>query len=168
MDESTTCRETVFSVSNGQYGDKYQTHLLAQYESYIKSVWWMGELKQKVNGYFLTVNTILLAGLGISFAHIEFVPSDLEIEHLLHVAVPYIGIIICLIWWAMIYSYRQRNTMKLRIIKCIEDQLPLAPYKTESLLIKEEYSGIRYLVFRVSLLVPWVFAFLYVLLILFV
>lgn len=89
----------------------------------------------------------------------------LRIRHLL--AAPAAGLIICFIWWGIIYSYKQRNVIKLRIIHCLEDQLPLALYRTEWNLMEENHgSWLKKLLFRIELVIPFVFGLSYLLFIL--
>ncbi|MCI0619875.1 hypothetical protein L0Y40_02465 [Candidatus Wolfebacteria bacterium] len=54
--------------------------------------------------------------------------------------------------------------MKLHIIHCMEKKLPLAPYTAESVMIRERYPGAKYYFFKMSLVIPWIFVILYVLL----
>jgi len=161
------CLDSVFSVRREDYGPEYTEHLLQQYHRYIESVWYIGDTKQKVNSYFLTMNTVLLAALGVSFANVNFISGAFNAEPW-RVAVPFIGVVISIIWWGIIYSYRQRTKMKLHIIKCIEERMPLAPYTVESEMIHGRYPGISYAFFRMSLTVPWVFVALYLLLMIFI
>ncbi|MCI0619876.1 hypothetical protein L0Y40_02470 [Candidatus Wolfebacteria bacterium] len=72
--KDSLCADTIFAASSEGYGADYRAHILDQYHGYIESVQWVGELKQKVNSYFLTMNTILLTALGVSFANVIDVP----------------------------------------------------------------------------------------------
>lgn len=157
------CRDSVFSADPVTYGPLYKRHLLDQYHRYLESLWFIGTLKQRVNSYFLTMNTVLLATLGVSFANVGLVVDAFRTPLLRH-TLPIVGVVICVVWWAILYSYRQRTTVKLHIIDCIESRLPLAPFRTERELIVETYKGSRYIVFRTSLFIPWIFALLYLLL----
>lgn len=161
-----TCRTTIFSSGFDDYCPEYHEHLLKQYEGYVQTVWWLGELKQKVNSYFLTLNTILLAALGASFVNIP-VASTFTNSGAMRVAIPFVALILCIVWFLIVYSYKQRSAIKLQIIRCIEEKLPLAPYTTESMMIRERFTGASYGIFRMSLTVPWIFAGLYIVIILF-
>lgn len=163
-DHDALCLETIFSRGAEEYGSSYHQHVLNQYHGYVESVQWVGELKQKVNSYFLTMNTILLTALGVSFANIIDVPIVFQ-NGAWRIVLPFIGAVISLIWWAIIHSYSERTAMKLHIIHCIEQELPLAPYSTESVLIRARYPGAKYYFFKMSLVIPWIFVVLYVLLV---
>ena len=48
-----------------EYGEKYQEHLLEQYKLYVQMADKISERRQSANTFFLTINTVLIAFLGI-------------------------------------------------------------------------------------------------------
>src|SRR5215208_5295772 len=48
-----------------EYGEEYQNHLLEQYKLYVQMADKVSERRQSANRFFLTVNTALIAFLGL-------------------------------------------------------------------------------------------------------
>ena len=157
-----TCKQEMYSSTKEEYGWQYRDHLLKQYEIYVNSLNHTGNLRHKLNSYFLTLNTLLLTAIGVSLYR-----ESIFISGNAGVAIPFVGVIICVIWWAITFSYKQRSIVKLNIIQCIENSLPLAPYKIEWDILKSKQQGTGRYFFGMSLLIPWVFVLLYVFLIFF-
>jgi len=157
-----TCRQEMYSIKKEEYGEKYRDHLLEQYKIYVDSLKHTGDLRHKLNSYFLTLNTLLLTAIGASlYREAIFIKGNAG------VAIPFVGVIICVIWWAITFSYKQRSIVKLNIIQCIENNLPLAPYKIEWDILRNKQKETGKYFFKMSLLIPWVFVLLYVFLIFF-
>lgn len=142
------------------YGDAYVEHALQQYHDYIETVRWIGENKQRVNSYFLTVNMILFAILGASFASFAS-PTQGSIPPVMQVVVPAVGAVVNLVWWLILQSYKKRSAVKLQVIRAMERQLPFAPYTAERAIIKAENQGARYWMFKMSVVLPLIFVLLY-------
>jgi hypothetical protein len=152
----------ILSVPKEEYGEKYRDHLLEQYKTYIVSLNHTSNLRHKVNSYFLTLNTLFLAAIGASiYKGVAFLKGDGEL------AIPFIGIIISFIWWSITFTYKQRSLVKVKIIHKIEKHLPLSLYQNEWDILNKKPGSITYHFFRTSLLIPWVFALLYLFIILF-
>lgn len=152
----------ILSVSEEEYGEKYREHLLEQYKMYIVSLNHTGNLRHKVNSYFLTLNTLFLAAIGASiYRDTNFIKGDGEL------AIPFIGIIISFIWWSITFTYKQRSLVKLKIVHKIEELLPLSLYKNEWDILSKKPGSASYHFFGTSLLIPWVFALLYLFIIIF-
>jgi hypothetical protein len=159
---SEFCRNRLFSNREGEYGSKFRDHYLKQYLKYVESIGHVSDTRQKINSYFLTLNTFLLAALGLSFTQeSSFVSGGGE------AAIPFVGAMICFIWWAIMYSYKQRGVVKEKILHCMEEKLPLAPYSVEWDVMGAKNSGVKYHFFKISLLIPWVFVLLYLFIIIF-
>lgn len=116
------------------------------------------------NAFFLTVNTTLVAVVGLrSDAHGTVVPS---------IAVCVAGVVVAACWWFLLQNYRRLNEAKFVIINRIEDEhLPVKVFKDEwAQLGGEDPSGGRGARVRAGLkqlggverLVPVVFALLYI------
>lgn len=119
------------------------------------------------NAFFLTVNTSLIAVVGLSTA---------QPEHLLpFVAVCVAGIAVSACWLLLLRVYRRLNAAKFAVINQIEaDHLPIKPYTQEwSELMPEDADGTRLRdrlgkMFRelgdIERIVPLVFGALYIVL----
>ncbi|PIP86738.1 hypothetical protein COV42_00730 [Candidatus Campbellbacteria bacterium CG11_big_fil_rev_8_21_14_0_20_44_21] len=152
----------LFSETSASYGPKFRDHYLKQYQIYVNSIGHTSDARQKFNSYFLTLNTLLLTALGFSFSQeVPFIQNGGQ------VAIPFIGIMICFIWWAIVFSYKQRSIVKQKIINYVEENLPLSLYGVEWEILKTKHQGFKYHFFRISLLIPWAFILLYVFIIIF-
>ncbi len=147
-----------FRKNKEEYGEKYDEHLFEQYKAYIDSAEKISDRRHNANNYFITINTFLISFLGLSF-RVQII-EDLEwIKTLMAL----VGVIICVIFWFLIRSYKQMNTGKFRVIHEIEQRLPLALYHYEwEILKKGEEKSVYYPFSHIELLIPWVFGIIYV------
>jgi hypothetical protein len=116
----------IFAVAGKDYGDAYREHLFEQYKLYIESAEKISDRRQNANNYFITINTALIAILGLSFQ-----ASFFEVITWARPLLAFVGIIICVIFWYLLRSYKQLNGGKFKIIHQIEQRLPLALYDYE-------------------------------------
>ncbi len=118
------------------------------------------------NAFFLTVNTTLVAVVGLDSASARSVP--------LSVAVCAAGVVVAGCWMFLLQNYRRLNEAKFVVINRIEDEhLPVKMFKDEWALLGGEDApagrrgkvkvGLKQLG-GVERLVPWVFALLYIVL----
>lgn len=76
------------------------------------------------NAFFLTVNTTLVAVVGLSTTQPD--------SALRFVAVCVAGIAVSVCWWLLLRAYRRLNSAKFSVINKIEDEhLPVKPYIDE-------------------------------------
>ncbi len=157
------CRASIFGATEDAYGPAYREHFFLQYKLFVESVNYTSDLKLKLNSFFLTVNTALITAIGLGFSSGRFIDSSVW-----HLLLPLAGVLISIIWWGATYSYKQRNIIKLRIIHCLEEQLPLALYTTEWHLMEENHgSSLKKRLFSIDLFMPFVFLVCYLLFALF-
>lgn len=150
----------LFAKNEKDYGNNYKEHLFEQYKLYVDSVEKTSDRRQHANNYFITINTALISLIGLSF-QIKFFENLAGIKFVLAL----LGIIICVIFWFLIRSYKQLNTGKFAVIHEIEKHLPLAVYKYEWEILGEGKDNKKYYPFsHVELLIPWVFGIIYALL----
>ncbi len=150
----------LFAKNEKDYGNDYKEHLFAQYKLYVESVEKTSDRRQHANNYFITINTALISLIGLSF-QIKFFENLAGIKSVLAL----LGIIICVVFWFLIRSYKQLNTRKFAVIHEIEKNLPLALYKYEWEVLGEGKDNKKYYPFsHVELFIPWVFGILYALL----
>lgn len=148
---------TLFSKNEKEYGDEYKTHLFEQYKLYIESAEKTSDRRQQANNYFITINTALISFIGLSF-QIKFFENNVWIKSLL----AFVGIIICVVFWYLIRSYKQLNAGKFEVIHQIEENLPLALYKHEWKVLGEGKDKKVYYPFsHIELLIPWIFGLIY-------
>ncbi|MBU0974191.1 hypothetical protein KKD03_00625 [Patescibacteria group bacterium] len=150
----------LYSKAKEKYGDQYDHHLFEQYKIYIESAEKISDRRQNANNYFITINTALITLLGLSF-QIDFFGKLFWGRTLLAV----VGIIICVIFWFLLRSYKQLNSGKFKVIHAIEKELPLALYDYEWKILGKGKDNKKYYPFsHIELLIPWVFGIIYALL----
>ena len=150
----------LFAKNEKDYGNDYKEHLFEQYKLYVESVEKTSDRRQHANNYFITINTALISLIGLSFQikifeNLSWMKSVLAL----------VGIIICIVFWYLIRSYKQLNTGKFAVIHEVEKYLPLALYKYEWEILGERKDKKKYYPFsNIELLIPWVFGIIYALL----
>lgn len=150
----------LFAIEEKDYGDKYKEHLFEQYKLYVESAEKTSDRRQHANNYFITINTALISFIGLSF-QIKLLENLSWIKLVLAL----VGIIICVIFWHLIRSYKQLNSGKFDVIHEIEKHLPLALYKYEWKILGEGKDNKKYYPFsHIELCIPWVFGIIYALL----
>lgn len=150
-------QKNLFIVDEEKYGDKYKDHFFEQYKLYIDSAEKISDRRQNANNYFITINTTLITILSLSF-QIEFLKNIIWLRPMLSL----VGIIICIIFWYLLRSYKQLNSGKFKVIHQIEQYLPLALYDYEWEILGEGKNKKKYFPFsHVELFIPWVFGFIY-------
>jgi len=149
--------KSIFKMSDKEYGQEYRNHLLAQYQLYVESADKISDRRQNANNYFITVNTVLISILGLLFQVKIF-----ENIFLIKFLVSLIGIIICVIFWYLLRSYKQLNAGKFKVIHEIEQKLPLALFDYEWHILKEGKEKKIYFPFsHIEIIIPWVFGVIY-------
>jgi len=147
----------LLAKSEKEYGNDYKCHFFEQYKLYVESAEKISDRRQAVNNYFITINTALITLLGLSFQIKAF-----ERIGIFRSLIAFVGIIICVIFWFLLRSYKQLNTGKFKVIHEIEHHLPLALYDYEWKILEEGKNRKVYYPFsHIELLIPWVFGFIY-------
>jgi len=127
----------LFSKNEKDYGSDYKEHLFEQYKLYVESI----------------------SLIGLSF-QIKFFENIAGVKSVL----AFLGIVICIVFWFLIRSYKQLNTGKFAVIHEIEKQLPLALYKYEWEVLGKGEDNKKYYPFsHIELIIPWVFGIIYAL-----
>ncbi|MBY6383644.1 hypothetical protein HG717_06915 [Rhodococcus erythropolis] len=84
----------------------------------------MSARRAVANAFFLTVNTTLVAVVGLH--------ASTERSVLLSIAVCSAGVVVAACWWFLLQNYRRLNEAKFVIINRIEDEhLPVKVFKDE-------------------------------------
>lgn len=153
-------KEQLFKSNEKEYGSQYKDHLFEQYKLYVESAEKISDRRQNANNYFITINTVLITLLGLSF-QVKFLEYIGWIRSLLAI----VGIIICIIFWFLLRSYKQLNAGKFKVLHEIEQKLPLALYDYEWKILEEGKNKRVYYPFsHIELLIPWVFGLIYLVL----
>jgi hypothetical protein len=91
--------------------EKYQAHLLEQYKLYVEMADPVSIRRQTTNSYFLSINTALLAFDGY------LASKDLTANLWL---IGCAGIVLSVLWFQIIASYRDLNSAKFKVLGEIE------------------------------------------------
>ena len=111
------------SRTPAEYGDKYQDHLLEQYKLYVETSQHVSDKRQNSNNYLLTLNSSLVTLYVVflsTFGHYWW-----------NILIPATGLIVCIIWWSLVDSYKDLNKAKFVVIYELEKQLPVSLFRRE-------------------------------------
>jgi len=115
------------------------------------------------NQFFLTVQTSLLAAVGL---------ADTTLEHVIWysaLAAALTGCAISMVWWLQLRSYQRLNQAKFEVINDLEKHLPAKLFTDEWKSLKKHEDSWRLTYIELGAterLVPWLLAALHVLLLL--
>jgi hypothetical protein len=144
-------------VAKERYGDAFSQHRLEQYKLYVEMADRVSSRRMTANSFFVTINTALVALLGLAVA------KD-ETERLgWYVAVSFAGVAVSLLWYFLIRSYRDLNTAKFNVVHLVESELPLRLYDAEWEMVGRGKNPKLYRpVTHIETKVPLLFVFIYV------
>ncbi|MBD2180885.1 RipA family octameric membrane protein [Aerosakkonema funiforme] len=109
--------------------DEDRKILLEQYKMYVEMMDRITERRGKMNTFYVSLLSILLALLSLLADTNKKLFSGTG-ETLLLVS-SLLGLILCYVWYININSYKQLNKIKFKIIHEMEQYLPFACYKQE-------------------------------------
>ncbi len=134
----------------------YEAHVLEQYKLAVEMADRVSARRMLANSFFVAIHTAIVAGIAY-----------LAKEHLFKVPwaayAAFAGVmLLCLLWWQIITSYKNLNAAKYKIIGRIEERLPLSIYDSEWKLVgkgrnKELYNPMTH----IEQWVPWAFMGIY-------
>ena len=142
----------------GSKSPLWRSQLFEQYKLYVASAHKVSDRRATANNYMLTVNSAMAALYGMT--------SQSSGSAAWSIVFPGAGILMSLVWWRLLVSYRALNSVKFAIIQDLERCLPAAPYTYEWHLTKRAGKAYRPLS-HLEYLVPFIFMALYAVLIAF-
>lgn len=111
-------RKHLFSDTFESNGDKVL--LFEQYRLYVEMADKISHRRAISNSFFLTIHTTLISFINYAVQfHESLYPLNM------------IGLVLTVLWFSIIRSYKNLNGAKYRIINQIEEKLLLRPYSTE-------------------------------------
>ncbi len=151
-----------------QYGERYNDHLLEQYELSVQMADHVSDRRSSSNQFFLAANSVLVSLVALAFgtqrANLDIVGTTVRLSAV-------VGMLFSLVWFFVIDSYRRINTAKFAVINKLERALPAAPFSEEWRLLASPDNGGRRRLVRAHLplstvesVVPVGFLVLYLLL----
>ncbi len=138
------------------YGDAFGTDLLEQYKLYVQSAEQVSARRVASSRYLLTLNIALVTLYGMQ--------SEGVVQSYWVLLVPVLGILVSWLWYQIIQSHRDLNTVKFQIIHQLEEHLPVALYAYEWQLAGEGRGTAYSAVTRIEKGIPIAFVVLHSLL----
>lgn len=123
--EATAVEARLFAGE--QFGDADRETLFGQYRMLVETSEALVARRQGVNTFFLSVNSAILAVVGLLLRDGE--AADLESAMI--VGLGLVGVALCLVWRRLIKSFGQLNTAKFAVILEIEKRLPARVFAAE-------------------------------------
>lgn len=141
------------------YGPEYEKHLFEQYKLYVDMADRISARRMLANSFFVGVHTALITAFTVLLKEKVLLPTFTGLAPFLAV------VLLCFIWWRVVYSYRQLNSAKFTVVHALEQMLPVAPYDAEWTALGRGRNARLYLpLTHVENWVPVCFGVLYVLL----
>lgn len=145
--------------SKESYGAEYEKHRFEQYKLYVEMADRVSARRMLANSFFLGVHTALITAFTV------MLNENILSRSLVGYAPFFPVILLCFVWWRIVYSYRQLNSGKFKVIHALEQSLPVAPYDAEWVALGEGKAGKLYRpLTHVENWVPLCFGVLYLLL----
>ena len=136
-----------------------KNELLDQYKMFQKSSEDLVSRRQSVNSFYISVNSALAALMGIVMGLVEM-PGKTYV--LLFMCIT--GIILDISWIHILDAYGTLNAAKMKVIKLMEEQLPVALYDVEWRIMSDRLNNKKYVSFTSSeKRIPILFSAVYIL-----
>jgi hypothetical protein len=139
------------------YGHTFKTDLFEQYKIYVGSVEKVSDRRVLANNCLLTVNAFLAVLYGLFAGHSQ--------NSAWLVLLPVVGVLVSLVWYRIIASYRNLNAIKFQVIHELEQKMPAALYDYEWFKAEEGRGKAFRPLSHLELWLPRIFVLLYALLI---
>jgi len=106
------------------FGDNSQ--LIEQYRLFVETADRTSDRRASTNNFFLTIHTIFITGSGFLLQAKDLHQSFKPLTTLFVAAT-----LMCVLWWILIFSYKNINKVKFEIIHDMEKYLPFKPFTQE-------------------------------------
>lgn len=154
-----------------KYGSDYQAHLLDQYKLYVEMADNISARRAQANQFYISVLSALLAVVAlVGKLSGSGEAGRPELVNIAFLAVSVLGLVLCVVWFVNLMSYRQLNSGKFLVIHEMEARLPFPCYDREWELLKRGREWGAYLPLTTVeryvpaiVAVPFVIVFIYVL-----
>jgi len=146
-------QEKIPKINQDTYGEKYSEHFFEQYKLYLQGIEKISDRRENANKYFITVNSGVIVALSFLVQHLNnfFTPY-------LIAGVLMFGIVLSIIFYFLINSYKQLNSGKFSVLHRMEDFLPIQMYTDEWAALGEGKDKCKYFPFsHIERLVPILF-----------
>lgn len=135
-----------YNLFNYEPDETNKSVLLEQYKLFLQTSEDLVKRRQTVNSFYISINSAMVAALGAMFA-LDF---NAHTKMLIGILFSLIGIFLSLSWSKTLISYGNLNSSKMKIISCIEKQLPLSLYDAEWAALSDKLNKKKYISFTNS------------------
>ena len=122
-------RESAIHQTADAYSGSYQEDLLEQYKLYVLSAENVSARRVTSNQYLLTLNAALIGLYGLQSASFG--------QGYWTLLIPAMGVLVSIVWFQVIKSHADLNSIKFKLIHEFERSLPAAMYQHEWQLAEE-------------------------------
>lgn len=155
--KSSDIATKLFIKNSHELSDKEYEVLLEQYKLYIELMDRISARRHQTNSFFLSVNVALITVLS---SIISFLQDP--VKYIWIIFATGSGILLCITWRHLIFSYRQLNSGKFKIIFALEKYFPARMFNAEWDVL-EYGKGSIYIPFtKIERKIPLVFIGLYI------
>lgn len=139
------------------YGENYSQHYFDQYNIYLAGIESISDRRENANKYFVTLNSGIIVAISFMLQHFdEFFIVPAMVTLLL------LGTVISIIFYFLINSYKQLNSIKFKVLHKIEKNLPIQMYADEWIALGEGKDAEKYFPFsHIERLIPIIFGAFY-------
>jgi len=107
------------------YGAEFEKHRYKQYKLYVEMADRVSARRMLANSFFVGLHTALITAFTVLLKEKVLLPTLVGLT-------PFIAVILlCFVWWRVVHSYRQLNSVKFKVVHALEQMLPVAPYDAE-------------------------------------
>lgn len=150
-------RELFGEHSSEELNEAEASALLEQYKLFVGTSESLVSRRQQVNTFFLSINSIILATIGLLIRG----QTALSIAGPALVMLGLSGMFLCFAWRRMISSFGQLNQGKFVVIHALERRLPARTFAAEWIALGEGKDQSKYKPFtQTESLTPWIFGIL--------
>ena len=120
-----------------------KTVLLEQYKLMVSTAENASDRRSRNNQLYLSLTTFLIS-VASFLTQIEEVQSW---QYVIWIGLSVVGVLICILWYVNIRSFRQLNAGKYQVILELEKQLPAQPFQDEWAMLGEGIDSKRFISF---------------------
>ncbi len=148
-----------YKIFNQDIGDIDSSMLFEQYKIFLQTSEDLVSRRQSVNSFYISINSALVAVFSFLVAF-EIAPFY---KILTSFMLTLVGVILSVSWIKILVSYGDLNSSKMKIISCVEKQLPASLYDAEWAALSDKLNKRKYVSFTNSeKKVPILFIVVYV------
>lgn len=139
--------------------------LIEQYKAYLQTSEDVISRRQSVSNFYITVNSTLISILSAVIAILNGLSKDysLLISTFGCYIVPVLGVLLCLNWRRLVFSYGQLNAAKMKVISALEKKLPFNIYDVEWKVQTDKLGKRKYISFtNIEKFIPLIFIIIYI------